>query len=75
MVVITLYFASMAEVNAGLITSIWSVTPFCYVVAERILYGTKLKSYHFIGIFLIMICSILLSLTSIIYPEPLAVSD
>ena len=71
MVVITLYLSARAEVNAGLITSIWSVTPFCFSVAERLLYKTELKVYHFIGILLIMICSVLLSLTSVIYPAPL----
>ena len=70
MVVITLYLSAKAGVNAGLITSIWSITPFCFSVAERVLYGTKMQVNHFIGMLLIMACAILLSLSSVIYPEP-----
>lgn len=71
MVVITLYLSAKAGVNAGLITSIWSITPFCFSVAEKVLYGTKMKTNHFIGMLLIMICAVLLSLSSVIYPAPL----
>lgn len=72
MVVITLYLSAEAGVNAGLITSIWSITPFCFSVAERVIYGTKMKAYQFVGMFMIMMCAILLSLSSVIYPPDIS---
>lgn len=65
----TIYFAVAADLNAGVITTIWSVTPFFMATADYFVYGVKLRAYHIIGISLIVLSTILLSLMKIIDPD------
>ena len=69
MICLTLYYAALAQVNSGLITTIWSLTPFFFALVEYKVFGTSLQINHYIGMILILICSVLLSLTKVIYPE------
>jgi len=68
MVMFTIYFSVKAEVNPGLITSIWSVTPFFMSMADFIIFGVKLGANHIAGITLIMLCVLLLGLKDVIEP-------
>lgn len=45
MVLFTLYFSVKAELNSGISTSIWSVTPFFMSFADYLIFGNKLKSH------------------------------
>jgi drug/metabolite transporter (DMT)-like permease len=69
MVLFTLYFSLKADVNPGLTTSIWSVTPFFMSLADFIIFGNRLKRNHYIGITLIMLCVILLGLRDVLEPK------
>ena len=71
MITLTIYFAGLAKINTGLIVSIWSITPFGYALFDKILFGFKLELNHYIGMVFILICAVILSLTSVIYPAPL----
>jgi drug/metabolite transporter (DMT)-like permease len=57
-----MYFATEAGINVGLITVIWSVNPLLMAIADRIIYKTHLKYYHYIGLLAIMICTIIIAL-------------
>ena len=57
-----MYFATEAGINVGLITVIWSVNPLLMAIADRIIYKTHLKYYHYIGLIAIMICTIIIAL-------------
>ena len=75
MITLTIYFAGLAKINTGLIVSIWSITPFGYALFDKILFGFKLELNHYIGMVFILVCAVLLSLTSVIYPAPLPQID
>ena len=68
-VLLTIYFAVAADLNAGVITTIWSVTPFFCAFADYLLFNERLRIHHFIGISCIVLCTLLLSLIKVIDPE------
>lgn len=59
---LTMYFATEAQINVGLITVIWSVNPLMMAFADRIIYKTKLKYYHYIGLLAIACCTVIITL-------------
>ena len=59
---ITIWFALMANINAGVITVIWSVTPLGVAIAEYFIFGQRLKRNYQVGMALIIICVVALSL-------------
>ena len=59
---LTMYFATDAGINVGVVTVIWSVNPLLMALADRIIYKTKLKYYHYVGLLAIMICTIVIAL-------------
>ena len=64
----TVLFAGYAQINAGIITSIWCVNPFFVATADYCIYGTRLKATQFAGISFIVVCVLLLSLKDVIDP-------
>lgn len=66
---LTIYFAVAADVNVGVITTIWSITPFFLALADYLLFNVRLGSHHYIGITLIVISTILISLIKVIDPD------
>lgn len=57
-----MYFATEAGINVGVVTVIWSVNPLLMAMADRIIYKTQLKYYHYIGLLSIMICTVIIAL-------------
>ena len=51
--------------NVGILTVIWSVTPFWIAIFEYIFYGQKLKIHYILGMILIIICAVVLSLNQV----------
>jgi len=56
-----MFFATKAGINVGVITVIWSVNPLLMALADRIIYKTKLKYYHYIGLISILICTVIIA--------------
>lgn len=69
MAFLTMYFADRADVNAGIITTLWSLNPLYMAVCDYFLYGTKLKYFHHLGTFAIVLCIILISLNGVVVPS------
>jgi len=57
-----MYFATMAGINVGVLTVIWSINPLMISFCDRMIYGTQLKYYHYIGLISIMVCTIIIAL-------------
>jgi drug/metabolite transporter (DMT)-like permease len=57
-----MYFATEAGLNVGVVTVIWSVNPLLMAFADRVIYKTYLKYYHYIGLMSIMICTIIIAI-------------
>ena len=68
MAFLTMYFADRAQINAGIISTLWSLNPLYMAVCDYWLYGTKLKYYHHLGTFSIILCIIFISLNSLVVP-------
>ena len=66
MAFLTMYFSALAKMNVGLITTLWSVNPLFNAIMDRIMFDEKLKAYHAIGMIFIVICTALLSLSSVL---------
>ena len=69
MITLTIYFSGLAKINTGLVVSVWTLCPFGYALTDRVIFGYRLKMHHYIGLVLIMASAVLLSLSSVIYPE------
>jgi drug/metabolite transporter (DMT)-like permease len=52
-------------VNEGIITSVWAVTPLFGALLDYFAFGEKLSRKHLIGVFSLVGCAALISLSSI----------
>lgn len=71
----TFYYAELAGINAGVISTVWSANPFFLAVLDYVIYKQKLTKFHIIGMVLLMLCAIFVSLASVIEPEPVFVEN
>ena len=62
----TMWFANLANVNPGIVTVIWALGPLYMAFAEWWTLGAKLQCYHWTGVILIIICAILIALSSVV---------
>jgi len=62
----TMYFAALAHVNAGIITTVWAVTPLFLAITDCCFFHIKLEYFHYIGMFSIVLCTIILSLNGVL---------
>ena len=58
---LNIYYANLAGVNIGLITVIWRISIFMGAFSDYLIFGQKLKYYHYIGLILIFMCSVLIA--------------
>jgi len=66
---LTIFFASKADINVGLITTIWSVNPLFMAIMDSIFFSQKLQYFHVIGMISIVACTVVLSLSGVIFPK------
>ena len=71
----TVYYAMAAGLNIGVITAIWSVTPFFMALGDKIFYNTPLSTPNLIGMVFIVASTVILSLIKILDPEFAAQTD
>jgi drug/metabolite transporter (DMT)-like permease len=57
-----MFFAAEAGINVGLITVIWSVNPLLMAFADYVINKQHLKSYHYVGLISIAICTVIITL-------------
>ena len=62
----SIHFAVKAQINPGVVSTIWSIDPIIMAVADYVWFGQKLQYYHHVGIVSIVACSIVLSLSDFI---------
>ena len=63
-IVLSLSYSQRAGVNEGIITSIWAVTPLFGSLFDYLIFGVKLSEKHLIGVFALVACAALISLSS-----------
>ena len=74
MAFLTMYFSALANMNVGLITTLWSVNPLFMALMDRIMFSEKMMAYHVFGMIFIVICTVMLSLSGVVDPkEPVEV--
>lgn len=59
-------FAAKAHINAGVIITIWSVNPLFMAICDKIFFNQSLRYFHFLGMFSIVICTIVISLSGMV---------
>ena len=53
----TMYFANRADINIGVIITIWSLEPIFNQIADYYINSEKIHYYHIIGLISILLCS------------------
>jgi drug/metabolite transporter (DMT)-like permease len=66
---VTLDLALRANLNIGIVTTIWAINPFTSALMDWIIYGDVLKLHHWFGMILLVICAVLISLSSLVTEE------
>ena len=56
-----MYYSHMADVNVGIITTLWSVQPLAAAFLDYLIYGERLTIYHLIGIIMVIVSALLIS--------------
>ena len=57
--------ANKANLNPGVITAMWSITPLWMALTDYLVFGIRLKYHHFIGMFCMIICTLVLALSDL----------
>lgn len=65
-IVLSFGYSQQAGVNEGIITSVWAVTPLFGALFDYIIFGVKLSQKHLIGVFALVACAALISLSSVV---------
>ena len=65
----SLFCAVYANINTGVITIIWRSSVFMAALADYIIFGQKLKYYHFIGLISCVTCTVLIALSKVVTPD------
>ena len=60
-ILLNVYFAEKSGINLGLVTIAWRASIFIGAFLDYVLFKTKLKYYHFLGLTLIVFCVCLVS--------------
>ena len=63
---ITFYYAQLAGINAGVISTIWSANPLFMGLLDYWFYNQKLTRKHIVGMVLMVLCALFVSLASTI---------
>lgn len=70
---LTVWTSGLAKINPGVVTVIFSATPICQALIDFCYFGERLKYNHWIGMLMMVTCSVLLAVQPIImkamYPE------
>ena len=75
LVYVTMFFANRAEINVGVIITIWSLEPILNQIAAYFLFDEKIHYYHVIGLVSILLCSICISLKDMLAPAVKGVKE
>ena len=59
-----MYYAHMADVNVGIITTIWSIQPVAAATLDYFIYGEKLMLHHLFGIVFIIGSALSISISN-----------
>ena len=62
--VMTLYTSGLAQVNEGVVATVYSLEPLIMTIADRFLFGTSLKKFHYVGLVCILVSSLVISFAS-----------
>jgi len=63
----TLSLCASAEINAGIITTIWSINPLIGAVADKLIFGRAFQLRHMIGVFALIGCAACISLSGVVH--------
>ena len=61
---LTMYYSHMADVNVGIITTIWSIQPLAAAILDYFIYGEKLMMHHLSGMLFIIASALTISLSN-----------
>ena len=65
---VSLYLAQLADMNTGIIATIWAINPLFSAIMDALVFKQKLKNFHYIGMIGMVCCSCMISLRDLIYP-------
>ena len=74
LVVLTFFFCLLAKVNAGVVTTIWSITPLFAAMFAYILFGERLTQKHLVGLVCLVLCVALISLNELFITDDLSLT-
>ena len=63
-----MYYAHMADVNVGIITTIWSIQPIAAATLDYFINGEKLMGHHLFGIIFIIGSALSISISNQVEP-------
>ena len=75
MAMMSMHQAARADLNPGVITTIWSIHPLFQAFLEYLVFGTKLEFFYIYGMLCIFVCSVLIGLSDIIYGREVIATD
>ena len=70
-----MFFANRAEINVGVIITIFSLEPILNQIAAYFLFDEKILYHHVIGLLSILLCSICISMKDLIAPAAKDVTE
>jgi len=70
-----MYYAHKANLNVGIITSLFASTPLFTSIFDYLIYGTKVHPVHMFAVMMMILSSLIISLSDMIIPPTCAVNE
>lgn len=64
-----MYYSHMANVNVGIITTLWSIQPLAAALLDYFINNEKLTVYHLIGIIMVIASGLFISFSKVADPD------
>jgi drug/metabolite transporter (DMT)-like permease len=60
---LTMYYSHKADINVGIVATLWLSSPIFTAILDYLLNSTKISNYHISGMVLMIACGALISLS------------
>ena len=67
--ILTMYFCHLADINVGMITMLWNITPYVAALCDFIFNRQALKPSQHLGMLFMIASCVLISLSKILNPK------
>jgi len=67
--ILTFHYAIRADINVGVISTVWAINPLFLAVLDFLIYKQQLTKKHLLGMISLVLCAVCISLSRVVQPD------